>query len=210
MHVFIIFVISAVVVAPSSNHHHWSIVVEVPEHSRLHGQTTAAQLIVQTARLSNVAWTMCSISTSSLYIRSLSVSHFISVCIVYAVLFHGCTCVCHMMQHIAIALGALDLDMHMCVCVCMWREWYECLWWLVQHICVVYYVLLDYTTWHTIQCLQCWISVCLCSWERSDIMSCQCECNQVGMPVHYQWYLTECTVNCMHLVSISQVFVCLP
>jgi len=53
----------------------------------------------------------------SLYIRSLSVSHFISVCIVYAVLFHGCACVCHMMQHIAIALGALDLDMHMCVCV---------------------------------------------------------------------------------------------
>ena len=137
MHVFIIIAISTVVVAPSSNHHHWSINMEVPEHSRLHSQTTAAQCIVQTARLSNVAWTMCSTSTSSRYIHSLSVSYFISVCIVYAVLFHGCTCVCHMMQHIAIALGALDLHMHMCVC--MWREWYECLWWFVQHICVVYY-----------------------------------------------------------------------
>ena len=207
MHVFIIIVISTVVVAPSSNHHRWSIVVEVPEHSRLHSQTTAAQFVVQTARLSNVAWTMCSTSTSSRYMHSLSVSHFISVCIVYAVLFHGCAYVC--MSHDAAhsnCIGALDLHMHVCMHVTL-------VIWMSLMICAAHLwgVLLLYcTTRHTIQCLQCWISVCLCSWEHSDIMSCQCECNQVGMPVHYQWYLTECTANCMHLVSISQVFVGLP
>ena len=185
--------------------------MEVPEHSRLHSQTTAAQFVVQTAR---VSWTMCSTSTSSRYIHSLSVSHFTSVCIVYAVLFHGCTCVCHMMQHsnciegIWLAYARVCVCVRACVCVhvtwMMWMSSMIC----AAHLCGV--LLLDCTTRHTIQCLQCWISVCLCSWERSDIMSCQCECRRVGMPVHYQWYLTERTVNCMHLVFISQVFVCLP
>ena len=155
---------------------------------------------------------MCSISTSSLYVACLC-----PISSVFALYMLCCfmvvrTYVCHMMQHSNCIGGIWLAYARVCVCACVcvhvtWMMWMSSMI-CAAHLCGV--LLLDCTTRHTIQCLPCWISVCLCSWERSDIMSCQCECRRVGMPVHYQWYLTERTVNCMHLVFISQVFVCLP